>query len=90
MDGSAQPGEGLRPDRLTEKGKERDLAGASQEIAMQSFHRSRLIVWAERLTLVTLTSLFHHFPVPTVTLVCLLIAVRVGMIRVPPEYRDWR
>lgn len=57
---------------------------------MHSFSRSQLSTWAERLTIVALTTSFHHFPVPTVALVALLVAVRVGRLKPPPEYRDWR
>ncbi|MFP1132912.1 hypothetical protein [Asticcacaulis sp. W401b] len=57
---------------------------------MQIIPRSSLAVWAERLAIVVLTSLFHYFPIPTLTLVSLLIAVRIGLMQAPPEYRDWR
>ncbi|MDC7684390.1 hypothetical protein PQU92_13975 [Asticcacaulis sp. BYS171W] len=57
---------------------------------MQSVSRSQFSVWAERLTIVALTTSFHHFPVPTIALVALMLAARVGRLKPPPEFRDWR
>jgi hypothetical protein len=46
--------------------------------------------WIERVSLIGLTSLFHHYPMPTFVGIAIMIVVGIAAQKVPAEYRHWK
>lgn len=57
---------------------------------MPSSFTPPLRTWIERVALIGLTSLFHHYPMPTFVGIAIMIVVGIAVQKAPAEYRHWK